>query len=78
MTFIAYPTDNISVIRVSDFTFRARWSEVTRAISGQVLSQDRYWGEFTYRLHPTEKQDPEERDGNPLAMKIEQITWAKE
>lgn len=72
-----FPED-VSVIRVSDFTFRARWSEVTRAMSGHVLSRDRYWGEFTYRLYPTEKQDPAERDTNPLAMKIEQITWAKE
>ena len=72
-----FPQD-ISVIRVSRFTFRARWSEVTRAISGQVISQDRYWGEFTYRLYPQEKQDPSERDTNPLQMKIEQITWAKE
>ncbi len=70
--------EDISIIRVSDFTFRARWSEETRAITGQVLSRERYWGEFTYHLHPTDKQDPAERDSNPLALKIEQITWAKE
>lgn len=70
--------ENISINRVSDFTFRARWSEVTRAMSGHVLLRERYWGEFTYRLHPVSNQDPEERDSNPLAMKIEQITWAKE
>lgn len=70
--------ESISIIRVSDFTFRARWSEVTRAMSGHVLSKEHYWGEFTYRLYPTEQQDPAERDSNPLAMKIEQITWAKE
>lgn len=72
-----YP-DDISIIRVSAFTFRARWSEVTRAMSGHQLSRDRYWGEFTYRLYPTDKLDASERDTNPLAMKIEQITWAKE
>lgn len=72
-----YP-DDISIIRVSAFTFRARWSEVTRAMSGHQLSRDRYWGEFSYRLYPTDKVDASERDTNPLAMKIEQITWAKE
>ncbi len=70
--------ESISIIRISDHTFRARWSEVTRAMSGHILSRDQFWGEFTYRLHPTERQDPTERDTNPLALKIEQITWAKE
>lgn len=72
-----YPED-ISVIRISEFTFRARWAEVTRALSGHVVSRERHWGEFTYRLHKPERQDAQERDTNPLAMKIEQITWAKE
>ena len=72
-----YP-DDISIIRVSQFSFRARWSEVMRTISGHELSRERYWGEFTYRLYPAEKQDASERDENPLALKIEQITWAKE
>ena len=70
--------EDISVIRVSNFTFRARWSEITRAMSGHVISRERHWGEFTYRLLSPKRQDPEERDLNPLAMKIEQITWAKE
>ena|GEM_PF-6867014 len=70
--------ENISVIRVSEFTFRARWQEVTRALSGQILSQDMFWGEFTYHLDKPAGQDPNERDTNPLALKIEQITWAKE
>ncbi len=70
--------ENISIIRVSEHTFRARWSEITRAMSGHILSRDQYWGEFTYRLHSPQRQDPAERDTNPLALKIEQITWAKE
>ena len=70
--------EDISIVRVSAFTFRARWSEVTRAMSGHELSRDRYWGEFTYRIYPAEKQDASERDANPLVMKIEQINWAKE
>lgn len=70
--------ESISIIRISDHTFRARWSEVTRAISGHVLTREQYWGEFTYRLHSPTRQDPAERDINPLALKIEQITWAKE
>ena len=70
--------ENISLIRISDYTFRARWSEVSRAMSGHVLSRDQFWGEFTYRLHSPSRQDPAERDSNPLALKIEQITWAKE
>lgn len=70
--------ENISIIRVSEHTFRARWSEISRAMSGHVLSRDQFWGEFTYRLHSPEQQDPAERDTNPLALKIEQITWAKE
>lgn len=70
--------DNVSIIRISDFSFRARWSEVTRAINGHILSQDHFWGEFTYKLHSTDRLDVSERDTNPLAMKIEQITWAKE
>jgi len=70
--------ESISVIRISEFTFRARWTETSRSIGGHVLSKDNFWGEFTYRLHPAKRQDPEERDINPLVMKIEQITWAKE
>lgn len=75
--FSVYP-EEVSIIRVSAFTFRARWSEVTRVISGQELSRERYWGEFSYKLYPTDRQDASERDTNPLVMKIEQITWAKE
>ena len=70
--------DDVSIIRVSENTFRARWSETTRALSGHMISQDRYWGEFTYKLHTSERQDPADRDSNPLSLKIEQITWAKE
>ena len=70
--------EQISVIRISDHSFRARWSEVSRALSGHVLSRERYWGEFTYKIHSASSQDPAERDTNPLALKIEQITWAKE
>ena len=70
--------EDISLIRVSDFTYRARWLEITRAMSGHEISRARYWGEFVLRLHSSEKQDAAERDDNPLTMKIEQITWAKE
>lgn len=70
--------EDISLIKVSEFTVRARWSEVTRALSGHVISTTSYWGEFTYRLHPAVQQDPSERDANPLSLKIEKLDWARE
>ncbi len=70
--------ESISLIRVSKLTFRGRWSEVTRSLSGHIVSRDNFWGEFTYRIHPVENQDPEERDANPLSLKIEKIDWALE
>lgn len=70
--------EDISLIRVSEFTFRARWSETTRTLSGHALSRDNFWGEFTYRIHPLDRQDPAERDANPLSVKIEKLDWARE
>jgi type IV secretion system protein VirB5 len=70
--------EDISLIKVSEHTFRARWSETTRTLSGHALSKDNFWGEFTYRIHPVEKQDPSERDANPLSLKIEKLDWARE
>lgn len=70
--------EDISIIRISNFSFRVRWQETTRNLSGQILEKNHHWGEFTYRLYSNKKQDPAERDSNPLALKIEQITWAKE
>jgi len=70
--------EDISLIKVSEHTFRARWTETVRTLSGHALTKDNYWGEFTYRLHPAEKQDPSERDANPLSLKIEKLDWARE
>ena len=68
--------DDISVIRVSEVTWRVRWSEVARSVGGRELGVRRMWGEFQINLYPID--EPEALIENPIGMQIENLTWARE
>ena len=64
-----------SVFATSDKTYEVEWTEVTRSISGQVRSDERWKGSFTIAVNPP--TDERLIRINPLGVYVTNASWSK-
>jgi type IV secretion system protein VirB5 len=64
-----------AVFATSDKTYEVEWTEITRTISGQLRSEERWKGSLTIAVSPPS----EERliRINPLGVYITNASWSK-
>jgi len=64
-----------AVFAASDRTYQVEWVEITRSLSGQVESEDRWKGSFTIALSPP--TDERLMRINPLGIYVTNVSWSK-
>jgi type IV secretion system protein TrbF len=64
-----------AVFPVSDRTYQVEWTEIVRALSGQLESQDNWKGSVTIAISPP--NDERLIRVNPLGIYVTNVSWAK-
>ena len=64
-----------AVFAASDRTYQVEWIEMTRSLSGQVESEDRWKGSFTIALSPP--TDERLMRVNPLGIYVTNVSWSR-
>jgi type IV secretion system protein TrbF len=64
-----------AVFPTSDKTFEVEWSETTRALSGQVISQENWKGAMTIAVNPP--SDERLSRINPLGIYVVSVSWSR-
>jgi type IV secretion system protein VirB5 len=64
-----------AVYSSSDKTYEVEWSETTRALSGQVISQENWKGAMTIALNPP--TDERLSRINPLGIYVVNVNWSR-
>ena len=64
-----------SVLATSDKTFQIEWTETIRDLQGEIKSQDRWKGAFTFAINPP--NDERTIRANPLGIYITNASWTR-
>ncbi len=68
-------TEHINVLRQTDQTYQVEWEEVSRKLSGEVITVEHWKALLTYRLIKQTKL--EDININPVGFLVPELSWSK-